>query len=312
MLPVHESRLRWLLRAAACLCEAGAEPVHSLVLPNETYFPDRFDGSAEAVLGQLRRVLAHAGLADVSVELQLVTPEGELAGGCKSGGCSAPRLRAPSSERVARIDDRYVVVVSTGEVGHPTALMAGLVRATSRIFLIEAELEEEIHPLEREAFVDVTGALLGFGVLLANGSHITHKGCSGVTVMSVTKLPVDEVVVALAVACALFELPERAARSELDTEPRRRFEVATAWVEANRGVLELVRGERAAIDADRYSLAEAGTWLSRLFRGKARPGVTPTLDELESLARGIATSPVHREKAKRMASLREAIDEAFD
>jgi len=315
---IHEDRLRWVLRSAARLCDSGAEPVSGLVLPNGEFFPDAFDGSADALLRQLRRVLEHAGLADVPVELQLVTPEGEVAGGCKSGGCSAPLLRAPLKHRVARVGDRFVVAVSTGEARHPTALMTALVRATSAIFLAEAELDEELEPREREAYADVAGALLGFGVLLANGSHITHKGCSGVTVQSATALPLEEQAVLLALSCALFGLSARAAASELDAEARSRFEEARAWLDANRGVVELVREDRRAIEADRYALAEPGGWLSRLFRGGRSAVTTPTGDELDAVAREVVDGAAGRDadaaraKARRMADLRAAVDEAFE
>jgi hypothetical protein len=315
---VHEDRLRWALRAAAILSDSGAEPVSGLVLPNGDFFPDAFDGSPDAVLAQLRRVLEHAGLADVAVELQLVTPEGEVAGGCKSGGCSAPLLRAPSKHRVARVGDRFVVAVSTGEARHPTALMTALVRAASAIFLTEAELDDEIEPREHEGYVDAAGAILGFGVLLSNGSHITHKGCSGVTVQSATALPLEEQALLLALSCALYGLPGRVASSELDAEARRRFDEARAWVDANRGVVELVRQDRRAIEADRYTLAEPGSWLTRLFRGRRSAGGTPTGDELDAIARevvghtGSRDADAARAKARRMASLRDAVDEAFE
>ncbi|MBM4359415.1 MAG: hypothetical protein FJ096_15030 [Deltaproteobacteria bacterium] len=305
---VPDARLRWLLRAAAFLNEGGAEPVAGLVLPNTSCFPDRFDGTPGAVQRLMARVLRHAGMSDVAVEVQLVLPDGEGAKSCKSGGsCSAPVLDQLTRRRVVRLDDvGYAVAVSTGEAGHATALTTGLVRAASSIFLSEAGLDEEIEPREREGYVDVAGALLGFGVLLANGAHITHKGCSGVTVQRVTALPVEELVVALTMSCALHELSPRAARAELDEEPRRGFDEAWAWVEANADTLALVKSNRLAIDADGYRLVEPGGFFARLFGGRSR-GKPPTERELSAHAR-----PVDAEKARRMAALRELVDDALD
>jgi hypothetical protein len=310
MLLVHDDRLRWLLRAAAFLHEGGAEPVSGLVLPNATFFPDRFDGSPAAVQRLMSRVLRHAGLSDVPVEVQLVLPDGEGAKSCKSGGsCSAPVLDQLTRRRVAELDGGgYAVAVSAGEVGHATALTTGLVRAASGIFLAEAGLDTEIDPREREAFGDVAGVLLGFGVLLANGAHIPHKGCSGVTIQRVTALPVEELVVGVAMACSLHGLSSKAARAELDAEPKRGFDEAWAWVEANADILEFVKSNRRAIDADRYRLAEPGGFLSRLFGGRSR-ATQPSERELASIDR---TSPADAAKARRVAALRELVDDALD
>ena len=311
---VNDDRLRWLLRAAAFLHEAGAEPVSGLVLPNGVCFPDAFDASHAAVQRLMERVLQHAGLADVAVDVQVVTPDGQRAGGCESGGCSAPVLKALSRRRVVPLGDRpgYAVAVSSGELGHCTGLTTGLVRAASMIFLSEAELHDEIGSGDREGFVDVAGALLGFGVLLANGSHIAHKGCSGVTVQQATALSVEELVVVLAVTCKIHGWSPKAAKAELDVAPRRSFDEAADWVDANAAIVDWVKRDRRALDADKFRFAASGGFLSRLFGGPSKVSAVPTEEELVRAASSVEVPRERSEKARRMAALRDLVDETLD
>lgn len=308
---VHDDRLRWLLRAVAMLHEGGAEPVAGLVLPNASSFPDRFDGSPGAVQRLMGRVLGHAGLAHAAVDVQLVGKDGEAAQSCKSGGsCSAPVLDALTRRRVAPLDGGgYAVAVTAGEVGHATALTTGLVRAASAIFLFESGLDEEIDDRDREAFIDVCGALLGFGVLLSNGAHIAHQGCGGVTIQRATALPVEELVVVTAIACVMHDLSHRAARSELDAEPKRGFDEAWGWVEANDQLIELAKTSRDAIEADRYRFAEPKGFFGRLLSvGRMRTA------GLEAGDAAVRARPIPRDvaKAERMAALRDLVDDALD
>src|SRR5262245_38476933 len=142
-----ERQIRWILRTSAALLQHGAEPVHGLVQPTAEFFPDRFDGSPKAVAALMVRVQEHAGLADVRVEIAVVVPEG--AGqtvSCTSGACSgiAP---SPTLDRISRQSDgTYRVVISAGEIRHPTVLTTALVRAVSFMFLTEAEALDAFLP----------------------------------------------------------------------------------------------------------------------------------------------------------------------
>ncbi len=305
---VREERLRWTLRAAALLHERGAEPVSGLVLPDNHFFPDAFDGSPGAVERLLARMLGYAGLSDVAVGVQIVTPEGEVqkSGGCGSGGCGAGLGAAGGgARRVAKHDDGYTVTLSAGEARHATVLTTALARATAAVFLGEADVDGEIDG-DPAAWIDACGAMLGFGVLLANGSHVVNKGCGGVTVHRATALPVEELTVLLAIGCQMYALPARTAKGELDPEPRRHFDEAVAWAKANADVIARCTSDRRAIEGDAYRLAPARSWLGRLF---ARRGADAEPSEAD-LQR--AAAPRDSEKARRMAALRELVDESLD
>jgi hypothetical protein len=304
---VREERLRWMLRAAALLHERGAEPVSGLVLPNNEFFPDAFDGTPKAVERLLGRMLGYAGLSDVTCGLQIVTPEGEVqkSGGCGSGGCAKPMAADGPTRRVERSDDGYTVTLSAGEARHATLLTTALARATAAVFLGEAELDEDLEG-DPAAWIDACGAMLGFGVLLANGSHILSKGCGGVTVHSATTLPVEEITVLLAAFCQLYGISARTAKGELDAEPRRHFDEAAAWAKANGEVLALCTSDRRAVERDAYRLAPARSWLARLF-ARRTADAEPTEADLQR-----AAAPRDSEKARRMAALRDLVDESLD
>jgi hypothetical protein len=330
-----EPQIRWILRTAASLLSLGAEPVRGLVLPTAAFFPDRFDGSPPAVAAILRRIQEHAGLSDLRVELGIVSPEGEAEkiGGCGSGACGPGGAGAGGAklDRVSRVDDGlYAVMVGAGEVKHPAVLTTALVRATSFMFLTEAGAYDEIKPTDREAATDLAAVLLGFGVLVANGSYIYMKGCSGVQVHSATRMPVDELTLALAVFCKLHGVPERSASAHLELTPREHFDEGVAWASSNMPVVKMLRKSPDTIIRDDYKLSEARSWLARALgigARKNKPTADDELAELErSLAQGLpakkgsgaggssAALPAARDKAKaaKLAEIRALVDETLE
>lgn len=330
-----EPQIRWILRTTAALLSFGAEPVRGLVLPTAAFFPDHFDGSPPAVAAILRRVQEHAGLSDLRVELGIVSPEGEAekAGGCSSGACGPGGGGAIGAklDRVSRVDEGlYAVMVGAGEVKHPAVLTTALVRATSFMFLTEAGAYDEIKPSDREAATDLAAVLLGFGVLAANGSYIYMKGCSGVQVHSATRMPVDELTLALAVFCKLHDVPERSASAHLELTPREHFDEATAWASSNLPVVRMLRKSPDALLRDDYKLSEARSWLARALGIGARKNKPTADDELADLERSFAQGlpakkssgagsaagalPAARDKAKaaKLAEIRALVDETLE
>lgn len=175
----REERLRWTLEKSAQLLHGGAEPVSGTVLPTSAYFPDHFDRTPQAVARLLRRVVKLAGLTDLNIGLHIVTPEQDAlggGGGCSSGACGVGGGAAQQVSRLTETDDGWVVNVGHGEVGNPIVLTTGLIRAVSAIFMKEMDLHRFFVGREAEGGVDLTGVLLGFGGILANGAHVYQKG----------------------------------------------------------------------------------------------------------------------------------------
>jgi hypothetical protein len=318
-----DPQLRWILSRTATLLEAGAEPVGGLVLPNATFFPDAYDGSPRAVAALMTRIQHHAGLGDVAFDLAIVAPDGEQkkvncsSGACGTGGGVHAKL---TGERVtARDDGGYTVTLAAGEVMNPVVLTTAMVRAVSSVFMLEADAYRSFIAADREAVTDLAGVLLGFGVLLANGSYIYAKGCGGVQVQSATKMPVDEITVALGLFCRLFDVPERTAAKHLELTPGEHFDEGYAWASSNHAVVKLLRSDPDSVRADRYALSASRSWLARaLGVGKSKRPATPD-EEVAELERamlaaapksaGTAKDPA---KAKRLAELRALVDESLE
>jgi hypothetical protein len=313
-----ESQIRWILRQSAALLQLGAEPVRGLVLPTADFFPDRFDGSPKAIAALMARVQDHAGLSDLSVDVVVVTPEGETeTASCSSGACGKGGKIQATLDRVARRDDgSYAVTVSSAEARHPTALTTGLARAVSFMFLTEADAYGAFPRADRAPLTDLAAVLLGFGVLVLNGSYIYAKGCGGVSVHSATTMPVDELALALAIFCALHEVSERSAARHLDHTAGEHFDESVAWARSNASVVRLLRSKPRTFEGDGYTLSPSRSWLARkLGIGTKKRAATPD-DELAELERAALAAPkserrIDPAKQKRLAELKALVDETL-
>lgn len=317
-----ETRLSWLLGATARLLERGAEPVRGLVEPTVEFFPEKLEPRPDSLIALFLRTLEHAGLGDVGVDASVVTPEGQMAGGCSTGGCGpSPAALPPSSSPLVRNGDRYAVTLPLGLMASPPLLGAHLARVVAGVFLHEADAMSVLDRREADAAIDVTATLLGFGVMITNGSHVVQKGCGGARIVRGTTLPVEETGVALAVFTTLFQADERAARRHLDPMPRQAFDEGMQWARANTVAVRLVRDDPRAIEQGAYRLRPARSWLARTL-GPLVPGLgarkrpVDALDvDDEALARELArprvARPVDAARAARLARARAIVDETL-
>src|SRR5262249_31477936 len=117
-------------------------------------------------------------------------------------------------------------------------------------------------------------------------SYIYAKGCGGVSIHSATRMPVDELALALAIFCALHDAPERAAARCLDgATAREHFDESVAWARSNASVVRLLRSNRGAIEADKYTLSPSRSWLSRALGIGAKKRRKTDEEELADLER---------------------------
>lgn len=316
-----EPQLRWILANTATLLELGAEPVRGLVLPNGEFFPDRFDGTPQSVAALMARVQNHAGLGDLQVDLTLVTPEGEAQKvSCSSGACGGAGKIDTRLDRVAHNDDgSYTVTMSTGEVKNPVVLTTTMVRAVAYMFMNEADAFASTPAAEREPLTDLAAVLLGFGVLMANGAYIYMKGCSGVQVHSATKMPVDEITLALGIFCRLHDVPERTASKHLEVTPAEHFDEAYAWASSNHAVVKMLRKSPDAVRAGEYSLQPARSWLARVLGVGAKKHARSADEELAELEAQVRAGAANAKKkaldpakAKKLAELKALVDESLE
>lgn len=287
---------RWVFQRAATLARAAAEPVGPFVLPNGRFFPDRFDGTPDAVGRLFDRMRHHVGLDGLEIELVLVDADTKnVTSACSSGGCStSAKLAVLSGERVvSTAEGGYVAKLATSEASHPNVLTAALARALGDVFLLEADVARRLAPIERAKVADLAATMLGLGVLVANGAGVETKGCGGVKVHQTTALGLHEAVLGLAIAATRH--PERARERELaaslDPPARAIFDAAMAYAAANADVVRRVGDAPDAIERGDFVLRSGQSWigasiLGRLFgRPKANDPVAELERELSRIAR---------------------------
>jgi hypothetical protein len=313
---VSEREIRWMLERTADLLEHGAEPVRGLVTPTATFFPDTFDGSAQSVERVVERMKEHAGLGSVPTDLVLVNAGAKPSSGssCGSGGCS---VELPDARKVRRVvpreDGGYTLTLTSSEASHPIAFTTALARGVAGVFVFESGAVEVVPRAELEPTTDLAAALLGFGVLVANGSYIYAKSCGGVKVQQATAMPVEQTTLALALACALFKLPTSTATKHLELTQREHFEEARAFVDSHAPIVKLLLKDPELVRRGAYELGETKSWLARVLGvGKKPKTDLPSEAELASLRSAPAKkkTPLDEARARRLAEARALVYEA--
>ncbi len=329
---------RWVFRRAGTLALAGAEPVGEVVLPNGTYFPDKFDGSPESIGTLFERMLGHVGLSDVPTEVLIVDPEeGRVVSSCSSGGCGTSAPAVMSGERVSTDGDGYRVVVATPELQNRTVLTTVLARAVGHLFLLEADAMGGFAKPERAPAADLAATMLGLGVLIANGSGIEVKGCGGMKVHQATSLTSGEAALGLAITLERDALRRqdgagkqaaleaaRAVAGGLDPVARTMFGPARMFVRAQQSIVRRLDDAPAAIERGDFALRDpseigVGRRLLRVVGLDKMLGKADDDDPIQALERELASgapklkaaSSQSAEKRAKMAELRAMVDETL-
>jgi hypothetical protein len=129
-------------------------------------------------------------------------------------------------------------------------------------------------------------------------------------------MPVDETTLALALFCKLHQVGERQASKHLEVTPREHLEEAMIWADSNAAVLRQLRADPEAVASDDFALSPPGSWLGRLFRGKKQRTARPTEGDLAELERTLAPAsqkkPVDPARARRLAEIRDLVDETLE
>ena len=284
-----------------------------MVLPTSEFFPDAFGNDTRSVGRLVTRMQRHAGIEDIPMRPRLIGDPAEHSGGCGSGACAAPS----SQELPPRVVDDgagWLLHVPEAELKHPVVLTANIARALGYVFLMETRNEDEAIDEPLEVTVDLAAVLLGFGVLLLEGSHIYNKGCGGVSVGRVTRLGPGELATALALFGAAFNHRLRRAERELPPTQQELLGEARALVASNAELGVMLREAPERLALGEFKLEEQRPWLSRVFGSKKRESNEGSLEELESLLATLpaATStPKQKPPDPKRDELRALVDEAL-
>ncbi len=293
---------------------AEARPV---VLPNGDFFPDLFTGDEASVQRMLERMLSHAGLSDMALEVRF-WGESEDAS-CGTGACGSCGPAPTETEGVERLVDageHWQVNVLPAEARDAVPLGSTLSRAIALAVLREADAPPREIPLDLA--VDLTAVGLGFGVLLLEGSHIYRKSCGGPSIGRVTALGPTELALVTALAAAAHGQSVRKVNKHLSPTQLEAFDEAKAWADSNLALVSLVQRDAARVAKGEFALQEPKSWLGRLLGGKTRRAPNAesasTIEELEA-ALATADAPRARASAKprdpKLEEIRRLVDEAL-
>jgi hypothetical protein len=248
-----------------CGREIGERP---LVLPDSTFFPDRFTGDGHSAAALVERMMLHAGLSDVPLSTRVVQdpePESPHGGSCSSG-CQMPAALAASVPRLLDDGEAWILNIPNYELAHPVVLTAMVARAIGHVFLVEtlpagARVEPPV-----EVTADYAAVALGFGSLMLEGAYIYSKGCGGPQVASVTAAALGELALVYALFIEAGKHSARRALGALGTTQKAALSEAHAWAKSNAALVSALRADPASIARGAVELENAKPWLFRVLR----------------------------------------------
>lgn len=161
-----EYRLRWLSREFNDSAFSGGR----IILPTREFFPDRYDGSEEAVYGLMVRVCGYMGVDPDEVDLRIVDHGNRLhlvnERGEALGGAAGTFQRGHS---------RFKVTVDRDELSRQDDLIGTMAHELAHVRLLgEGRLDGS--EFDNELVTDLTTVHLGLGLFLANSPRDWMSG----------------------------------------------------------------------------------------------------------------------------------------
>jgi hypothetical protein len=313
-LPSDDS-LRLIVQTYAAFRAAHGEAIGTpdLVEPNETYFPDAITLSAEGIATLLRRMLSYAPVGnDVPIALTFLEEENaKSGGGCSSGACGSDDAKGGGIRGgVTETADHYVVALNTMDARDPILLTTSLARSIGSVVRLEAgEEESRVDATVRGAEAEVAAAAIGFGILLANGSHVYAKGCGGVRMHQGTHLSLMETAIVLALFVRVHEADPARARSHFQTTQKEAWDDALAWVDSNDAIVAALVDHPESLATGHFTLQSTKGFLSRLF-GKKRDRL-PSEMEIAMSAHVRPRRVRSADEERRLAEAKALVNEAL-
>jgi len=271
--------------------EFGVRP---LVVPDASFFPDVFRPDAASLERIARRMQIHAGMCDIPI-LPVIgseQPADSAPSSCGNGACAVPASVTSGAPRLLDDGDGWRILVPEAELRHPVALTTNLARSLAFIFLIETQREGEALEPPLDVTADLVATALGFGPLLLQGAHIYAKGCGGPQITSVTKVPLPELSVAVALFAALGGHPLAPALKALDATQRSLLAEARDLLHGNQELIELIELHPDLVACGEFDLDAPGSFLTNWLRkGRRRRQAS----ELSTVAAAVQLQTEHPE-----------------
>ena len=162
-----EQSFRWLLD------EFGEDYFlrHPLILPEASFFPDKYDGTEQSVIALVKRICTYVDVDPGSVEVELFTENDDLmekhrlvGEGNHSGGAAGLYISKAS-------EPRKKIAINCSTLKNPTRLVATIAHELGHVILLgggKISREREDH----EYLTDLLTVFLGFGIFTANSAFM--------------------------------------------------------------------------------------------------------------------------------------------
>lgn len=164
--PVEPDAKSWLEERLAWLTEEfGVRRLRGVkvILPTPEYFPDRYDGSREAVRALLNRVCKYMGLKTDRVRLRFFEdhrPDDGLLGEYRHEGAAGTYAKGTRKDTVS---------INTSLLDDPEALVATMAHELGHVHLLSDERIDPETP-DHEPLTDLLTVFLGLGIFTANAT----------------------------------------------------------------------------------------------------------------------------------------------
>jgi hypothetical protein len=163
--PVEPCAKRWIEERLEWLADQFGTDVFSrraLILPEEDFFPDKYDESPESVRMLLDRVCLYMDADPELVKLELFTDKGNL-WLVNERGHGISRAAGLYDER----DDQTIIHLETSQLDDPMTLVGTIAHELAHLRLLgERRVDPEI--FDNELLTDLTVVFHGLGIFLAN------------------------------------------------------------------------------------------------------------------------------------------------
>lgn len=153
-----EERLEWLA------CQFGIDVFvrRAVILPNDDFFPDRYDGSEESVRTLLDRVCAYMDVDPNEVDLELFDDPHSLWLVNERGQYLPHAAGLYDAET-----NRTIIHLESSQIIHPMALVGTMAHEIAHHRLLgDARIDADA--FDGELLTDLTAVYHGFGIFLAN------------------------------------------------------------------------------------------------------------------------------------------------
>lgn len=253
-------RAKDLIRRYATLLDAlHAEfGARRLVLPNGKYFPDVFTEDEHGVNTLLHRMLQHAGMQDVPMQVEVLGDPVILGSSCSSGGCSAPVLSTSGSQLIDQEGD-WLLQLDARTIGHPVGLTTLLAHNIAAAFVEETRSERWQPEAPSGVTIELVATGLGFGGLLMEGAYVYAKSCGGPSVSQLTQLSVGELALAVGLFSASHTESLKPARKALSSTQAALIREAQDWLAGNPQLVSQLREQPFSLLDGHFELQEPKT-----------------------------------------------------